>query len=245
MKNQYVGDIGDYGKYGLLRFLANRGVKIGVNWYLTKNDLTNDGNKTDYLKDDKEKCYDPDLYEILKQVAGDKNKKVTWLEERDIIPNAIYYNYILDFKGKNPQERKAERLAWNKNACNKLKNVDLVFADPDNGSTDDEKSTRINGEKYVALGELEKYYCEGKDVVYYCHKARRKQADWETKMRETESFGAKVIVLTFHRGTQRSYIFGVHPENFDKYDMLIKEFENSKWGTVKIGNKKAPFSREI
>ena len=55
MKNQYVGDIGDYGKYGLLRFLANKGIKIGVNWYLTENDLTNDGNKTDYLKDDKEK----------------------------------------------------------------------------------------------------------------------------------------------------------------------------------------------
>ena len=39
MKNQYVGDIGDYGKYGLLRFLSNRGIKIGINWYLTKDDM--------------------------------------------------------------------------------------------------------------------------------------------------------------------------------------------------------------
>ena len=31
MKNQYIGDIGDYGKYGLLRFLAQRGFRIGVN----------------------------------------------------------------------------------------------------------------------------------------------------------------------------------------------------------------------
>lgn len=38
MKNQYVGDIGDYGKYGLLRFLASYGIKIGVNWFLTEND---------------------------------------------------------------------------------------------------------------------------------------------------------------------------------------------------------------
>ena len=37
MKNQYVGDIGDYGKYGLLRFLAEKGIRIGVNWYLTEN----------------------------------------------------------------------------------------------------------------------------------------------------------------------------------------------------------------
>ena len=30
MKNQYVGDIGDYGKYGLLRFLAKHGICIEV-----------------------------------------------------------------------------------------------------------------------------------------------------------------------------------------------------------------------
>ena len=50
MKNQYVGDIGDYGKYGLLRFLASHGIKIGVNWYLTENDGSTDGKFTTYLK---------------------------------------------------------------------------------------------------------------------------------------------------------------------------------------------------
>ena len=42
MKNQYLGDIGDYGKYGLLRFLAIRGIKIGINWYLTEDDESAD-----------------------------------------------------------------------------------------------------------------------------------------------------------------------------------------------------------
>ena len=51
MKNQYVGDIGDYGKYGLLRFLAGQGIKIGVNWYLTDDDddESADGKFTYYL----------------------------------------------------------------------------------------------------------------------------------------------------------------------------------------------------
>ena len=44
MKNQYFGDIGDYGKYGLLRFLGERGLSIAVNWYLTPDDVSNDGN---------------------------------------------------------------------------------------------------------------------------------------------------------------------------------------------------------
>jgi hypothetical protein len=44
MKNQYFGDVGDYGKYGLLRFLAGNNIKIAVNWYLTPDDGSNDGN---------------------------------------------------------------------------------------------------------------------------------------------------------------------------------------------------------
>ena len=35
MKSQYIGDIGDYGKYGLLRFLESNGIRLGVNWYMT------------------------------------------------------------------------------------------------------------------------------------------------------------------------------------------------------------------
>ncbi len=33
MQNRYVGDIGDYAKYSLLRALS-RGCKLGVSWYL-------------------------------------------------------------------------------------------------------------------------------------------------------------------------------------------------------------------
>ena len=38
MKNQYVGDIGDYGKYALLHMFAAAGERVGVNWYLTEGD---------------------------------------------------------------------------------------------------------------------------------------------------------------------------------------------------------------
>ena len=49
MKNQYVGDVGDYGKYSMLRFFADNGIKVGVNWYLTENDGSKDGKHTSYL----------------------------------------------------------------------------------------------------------------------------------------------------------------------------------------------------
>ena len=35
MQNRYTGDIGDFGKLGLLRQLRQTGLSIGVNWYLT------------------------------------------------------------------------------------------------------------------------------------------------------------------------------------------------------------------
>ena len=50
MKNQYVGDIGDFGKYSMLRAFIDAGIKVGVNWYLTEDDGSNDGKFMDYLK---------------------------------------------------------------------------------------------------------------------------------------------------------------------------------------------------
>ena len=35
MKNQYAGDVGDYTKLGILRWLEKVGLSIGLNWYLT------------------------------------------------------------------------------------------------------------------------------------------------------------------------------------------------------------------
>ena len=97
MKNQYFGDIGDYGKYGLLRFLAKSGIKIAVNWYLTENDKTGDGKFADYLKNENESRYskyDPNLYSILQSMlrAEVKVRDVEQFELKDAIPNAVFFH---------------------------------------------------------------------------------------------------------------------------------------------------------
>lgn len=80
LKNQYIGDIGDYGKYGLLRFLSSKGLKIGVNWYLTLNDGSNDGKKTAYLDKGDDRLYDPELFDFLRGIAGNPEKTVLMRE---------------------------------------------------------------------------------------------------------------------------------------------------------------------
>ena len=244
MKNQYVGDIGDYGKYGLLRFLSGKGIKIGINWYLTENDGTNDGKFTDYLTKKDDRLYDDKLFDLLIPIVNKgKKKSVIDVEKRQIIPKAVFFNELLNTTDLN------ERNAWHERAKEKLinGNTELVFADPDNGTLADyKKAGHRNGAKYAALEELLDYYNEGKDVVYYCHKARRKEKDWQNKKREFLDMksDAKIVVLTFHRGTQRSYIFATHPENYEKYDKIINEFLSGPWGSVSSGNKRIPFTRE-
>ena len=70
MKNQYFGDVGDYGKYGLLRFIAKRGVTIAVNWYLTPDDQSNDGNIRGYLTNDRDRKYDPELFDVMTGIVN-------------------------------------------------------------------------------------------------------------------------------------------------------------------------------
>ncbi len=49
MQNRYTGDIGDFGKLGLLRALRASGLSIGVNWYLVPDEgHNNDGKHTKY-----------------------------------------------------------------------------------------------------------------------------------------------------------------------------------------------------
>ena len=51
MQNRYTGDIGDFGKLGLLRALQASGLTVGVNWYLVPDENHNsDGRHVQYLE---------------------------------------------------------------------------------------------------------------------------------------------------------------------------------------------------
>ena len=45
MQDRYTGDIGDYGKLGMLRYLAAAGPRVGVNWYRTPDEDHNEDGK--------------------------------------------------------------------------------------------------------------------------------------------------------------------------------------------------------
>ena len=68
MQNKYAGDIGDFGKFGLLRYLLKgTDLSLAVNWYLFPDENNNDGKHTHYLKKDKFEQFDSDLFHPLKK----------------------------------------------------------------------------------------------------------------------------------------------------------------------------------
>ena len=234
MKNQYVGDIGDYGKYGLLRFLASYGIKIGVNWFLTENDGSTDGKFTTYLKNPADRVYDPELFDALQNIADHPDKTVKMIKQAGIIPDAEFFGEMLKSSSLKADAREWNRRLWFNNSTLMLGNAELIFADPDNGISYRKKARTKDSEKFILPEDVAEYYNSGRNVVYYCHKGRRKQEAWEQAKAEIRNHirDAQILAVTFHRGTQRSYIFVLHPDCYMRYEKIITAFLDSEWGSM-------------
>ena len=103
MRNQFVADIGDFGKYGLLRSLCGitdptvtiPDIKLGVVWY-THPDMPGDtgGRHIEYLcpakvKETHREC-DPDLWEALRTLVPDR-RQIWRVERLGILPSDTLY----------------------------------------------------------------------------------------------------------------------------------------------------------
>ena len=228
MKNQYLLDIGDFGKYDLLRFLAGKGINIGVNWYLTNDDGSTDGKFKDYLNNSRQDWMDEGLFKELQKLKEKKPQDVQLIKSAGLIPQAMYYSTILDFRKLPPRERSAVRDKWFTASLTALQEANLIFADPDNGISYRKKPTQKNNEKYILPPEVEAYYKHGMDVVFYCHKGRRKEDAWKkvrTDLKKASGMDkARIITLNYRKGTHRSYIFVIHQNRSAMYYNMLQEF---------------------
>lgn len=233
MKNQYVGDINDYGKYGLLRFLAGKGIRIGINWYLTENDSTGHGKDRDYLHKTTERYLDPELFDELRYIAFQDDKSVKMIETAGLIPGALFYNQVLNSHAAEMtlSARETERTLWFSNSKIVLGDAELIFADPDNGLTTTKTARTKESEKYILPEEIVEYYYSGKNVVYYCHKGRRSWEDWEKAKADVKKMvrDAKIAVLTYRKGRSPSFVFVLHPDDYINYMRLIGDFDRTDW----------------
>ena len=91
MQDRYTGDIGDFGKLGLLRQLASTGLSIGINWYRTPDETHNsDGLHIGYLQKEQFRACDPDLWSALGRIVSSGKREITALEQCAILDAAYF-----------------------------------------------------------------------------------------------------------------------------------------------------------
>jgi hypothetical protein len=91
MQNRYVGDIGDYVKFGILRALSP-GYRLGVAWWLYPDEAHNDdGRHIGYLKQPEQwRHFDRPLFGALEMIVASGQRDVGALETANLLLNAVF-----------------------------------------------------------------------------------------------------------------------------------------------------------
>ena len=197
MQDEYVGDIGDYGKYALLRWLAiggaarqRPGLRLGIVWYRTNHaevdrENNGDGRHLGYLESPRYPEYrllSPSIWKELGRIAFDAegnrrtvaNGRTVWAVMRSRIfdPGTVFYDKAISFAGTATTQRLQRREEWLQAALAATAAADFVFLDPDNGFQVEASRTSRQGLKFCFYDEVRHFLHRRQSVVVYQHYAR-------------------------------------------------------------------------
>lgn len=245
MQDRYSADIGDFGKFHLLRYLFNdKGYSLKQIWYMYPNeDHNKDGMYIDYFE--KVKGFDPFLEENFKTIIKTE-RSVKALENANLLSKCDYYSSFVNENGKDDLNY---RKSWFRKAVDFAKKADFVFVDPDNGiatkllKEDGKKDIEILGfdsfskkskaGKYIFLNEIELLYDVGRCVVVYHHLNRTMAHDKQIKILKSklENRFFKVIAIKHKPYSPRVYFFilkdkYIHYFSLNSLSSFEKKFKN-------------------
>ena len=230
MQDCYAGDIGDFGKLGLLRCLSQKGLKIGVNWYMVIPDEPPKNNDGGYGIPPRFDVCDPDLAQGLRAVFHAPNRSVNLLMEGNWISHAVYYDEDLNH---------ADRTVWHERALRTFISCDAVFMDPDNGLIVP-SATKKTRHKYVLDGEIGDYIKRGQSVILYNHRPRKKAEKYFSDMwaRLPTIEGVKpthICYITFPRFSVRDYfLIAATDEHRRMFQETVADMLSGVWGQTEI-----------
>lgn len=232
MQNRYVGDVGDFGKLGLLRILCGQDaaplLRLGVVWYLYPDEARNaDGKHLGYLRKNIHfsEC-DESLYQGLRALFLDEtgnivlaNRLITTLETSDFLPaRTVFYNKPLAYSnGELIETRKARRKTWLEGALRATEGSDIVFLDPDNGiECKSVSQTSSKGPKYVYWSDIAAFIGRKQSLIIYHHLNRTEKHSLQVEgilkeIRQRFPGYGEAFAMTFVRGTSRTYFVVAAP----------------------------------
>ncbi len=251
MRNEYVADVGDFGKYGLLREVAriDPSRKIGVVWYLTDSaESGNDGRHDGYLRYDAKassvyRNCDPQLYDRLGAIRSADLRSVRAVEESQILPvGTVFVRGVVPLCNGRMSRSAAWSLrsAWFVEVVHGVRDCEVVFCDPDNGlvlgdgnSSDGQPSGRPS-HKHAYWAEITTILGEGKSVIAYHHLGRQRGGHDRQIAGMLDELGARgfsSVGIHFRRGSAR--VFVVIPATNGHRQWLVNACEEyaSKWSS--------------
>lgn len=217
MQDRYAGDIGDFGKFLLLRYLfLSSKTKLCQIWYKYPNERhNNDGLYINYFE--KIKNFDLFLENSFKNLIQ-KERSIKALEKLNLLPFIKYYSKEIKIDKESLEYRKA----WFKEALSFSINSGFILLDADNGL-----ATRLNKDKevlellkyesffnknkqgkYVFFDEIEGFYKKSSLIIYH-HLNRTMSHDKQItllKDKLKENF-EDIIIVKHKQYSVRIYIF--------------------------------------
>ena len=244
MQNRYVGDVADFGKHGLLRFLSGMTsdddldrLSLGLVWYLHHDErhsadrkvINRDGRHTGYLELTEANIKqfggcDRDLWDKLGHLVGRDARCVHCAEIAGLLPDGtkFYDAQLVYIERMLPDMKASIRQHWFDNALRSTEDTDLVCCDPDNGIGAETQMHRVRGPKFVYMADLWAFWERQQSLVVYHHIGRNGSAEQQARqVADMVESQLKVTPtsLLFHRGSAR--VFYVLPQ--PRHAQLIEE----------------------
>ena len=219
MQLRYVGGIGDFGKFALLRHLR-KDRRLAVCWYLTGETQATEERERhfDYLKHpDHFRHFAPEVFDQLAEFAGGSGGVVDPLIE--LQANKILGNAV--FLRKEVPKRISLRQLWVDELVAAARDSNLVFLDPDRGI----EGKRLTN-KHVALAEIAALRLPDRALIV-SHQQSGRKSEVKFLADRMRSLGCDPVeIIRLRLVTSRLYIVADHDSAMTE---LIATFVR-KWG---------------
>jgi hypothetical protein len=236
MRDSYVADVGDFGKYALLNAFSADDLRLGVVWCRNVlEDASQDGRFTEYAH---LRSCDPALFDKLLHILKVKQRTLVEIEKGSILPSAtLFYGDPIPAPQTaclSPARREAQaqlRKAWFGRGFERLSKAQLVFLDPDTGVAGSRiRSHHQSSVKYVFQEEITDWLARGQSVVLYQHQQRKTLSEQVAEQRKIVAAGKTCLAVKFHRLSVRIYYIIPAENHQARISERLTRFLAGAWG---------------
>lgn len=231
MKDQYVGDVNDYAKYGILRALGGGGsMQTSVCWARTDADGRGDGSRIGYLEDPaKWHRYDPPLFDGLrKTVVTQGTRSLRAIQESGLLGGCTFWDEPLPVDPSSRASYLSRYLEFSSGA-------DLVFMDPDNGlEVQSTPRGSAGSPRYIYLDEVRQVWCHGHSILIYQHFPRVARIPYvRSRVAELGQLTGLELVVAFHT-SRVLFLLAPQPTHWPGLRKSIHVFSQRWRGAVTV-----------